>query len=202
MANGERLHITGFEKIGSTVRLHVSGGTVDVPAGEVARFEPEEVYEPIAATQKSAPLTVPYSDLIRAAAKKYDLDEHLLAGVMRAESNFNPRAVSAKNAQGLMQLLPSTASRLAVRDTFDPAQSVEAGAHYLKQLLDRFSGNVALALAAYNAGPKRVVQYNGVPPYRETQNYVKRVTKGLAVNASPATPAELQALLLTLSKPQ
>ncbi len=202
MATGERLQITGFEKMGATVRLHVTGGTVDVPTEQITRFEPEEVYEAVAPAQKSARLTVPYSDLIVRAAKRYGLDERLLAGVIKAESNFDPRAVSAKNAQGLMQLLPSTASHLAVRNTFDPAQSIEAGARYLKQLLDRFSGNVALALAAYNAGPQRVEQYNGVPPYRETQNYVKRITKGLAPNTSAATPAELQALLVTLSKPQ
>jgi soluble lytic murein transglycosylase-like protein len=88
-----------------------------------------------------------------------------------------------------------------VRNTFDPAQNIEAGARYLKQLLDRFGGNIALALAAYNAGPERVKQYNGVPPYRETQNYVKRITTHLAANTSLATPAELQTLFASLSKP-
>ena len=121
---------------------------------------------------------------------------------MRAESNFNPPAVSNKNAQGFMQLMPSTATMLSVRNTFDPAQSIEAGAHYLRQLLDRFQGNVALALAAYNAGPQRVTQYNGVPPYRETQNYIKRVTKGLSADSVAVTPTDLHALFASLSKPQ
>ncbi len=148
------------------------------------RFEPEEIFTPVSVQAKAGPLAVPYSDLIRQSAGKYGLEPHLLAGVMRAESNFNPRAVSVKNAQGLMQLLPSTANHLAVRNTFDPAQNIEAGARYLKQLLDRFGGNIALALAAYNAGPERVKQYNGVPPYRETQNYVKRITTHLAADTS------------------
>jgi hypothetical protein len=201
MASGERMHITSYERLGATVRLHISGGTVDVPVEQVLRFEPEEIFTPASGESKVEPLAVPYSDLIGQIAGKYGLEPQLLAGVMRAESNFNPRAVSAKNAQGLMQLLPSTANHLAVRNTFDPAQNIEAGARYLKQLLDRFGGNIALALAAYNAGPERVKQYNGVPPYRETQNYVKRITTHLAANTSLATPAELQTLFASLSKP-
>jgi hypothetical protein len=201
MASGERMHITGYETLGATVRLHISGGTVDVPVEQVVRFEPEEIFTPVSVQAKAGPLAVPYSDLIRQFAGKYGLEPQLLAGVMRAESNFNPRAVSVKNAQGLMQLLPSTANHLSVRNTFDPAQNIEAGARYLKQLLDRFGGNIALALAAYNAGPERVKQYNGVPPYRETQNYVKRITTHLAADTSVATPAELQTLFASLSKP-
>jgi soluble lytic murein transglycosylase-like protein len=105
---------------------------------------------------------------------------------MAVESNFNPRAVSRKNAQGLMQLMPETSSRLLVKNPFDPAQNIDAGAAYLKQMLNRFDGNVELALAAYNAGPDRVVQYGGVPPFRETQDYVRRITSRVKQGTSPS----------------
>jgi soluble lytic murein transglycosylase-like protein len=175
LQSGMRLHISGYEQLGATVRLYVEGGTVDMPAAEVVRFEPEEIFKAVSAP-KADSQPGPYSKLIAAAAKKYGLDAQLLARVVQAESNFNPRAISVKNAQGLMQLLPSTASHLAVRNPFDPAQSIDAGARYLRQLLDQFSGNLELALAAYNAGPGRVAQYNSVPPYRETQSYVHKIT--------------------------
>lgn len=176
---GVRLHISGYEQAGLNVRLHVDGGTVDIPADTIARFEPEELFAAIQAPAPAAAaeLDVPFSQFIKAAAKKYDLDPQLLARVVQAESNFNPRAVSRRNAQGLMQLMPSTSSRMSVRNPFDPAQSIEAGARYLRQMLDKFSGNVELALAAYNAGPDRVVAYRGVPPYRETREYVRKITK-------------------------
>jgi hypothetical protein len=180
LATGARIHVTGYQQDGSIVHLHIEGGSIDLPSSDIVRFEPEEVFAPVASTaHSSAPLdsSVPYSQLITTAAKKYSLDAQLLARVVQAESNFNPRAISMKNAQGLMQLMPQTSSDLAVRNPFDPAQSIDAGARYLRQLLDKFSGNVELALAAYNAGPDRVTQYNGVPPYRETQNYVRKITK-------------------------
>jgi hypothetical protein len=190
LATGARIHVTGYQQDGSIVHLHVEGGSIDLPSSDVVRFEPEEVFTPIAATSKdSAQLdsSVPYSQLISKAAAKYSLDAQLLARVVQAESNFNPRAISVKNAQGLMQLMPQTSSQLAVRNPFDPAQSIDAGAHYLRQLLDKFSGNVELALAAYNAGPDRVTQYNGLPPYRETQNYVRKITKPQAKKIAAST---------------
>ncbi len=115
-----------------------------------------------------------YDPLIEAASARHGLDAALLKAVVQAESGFNENAVSPAGAQGLMQLMPSTASALGVADPFDPAQSIDAGARYLKQQLDRF-GDVTLALAAYNAGPNAVAKYRGVPPFRETQNYVTRV---------------------------
>ncbi len=175
---GMRMHISGYEKSGSNLRLHVEGGTVDVPAASVARFEPEDIFAPvIVPAPTAAAFTGPFSELISAAAKKYSFDPQFLARVIQAESNFNPRAISNRNAQGLMQLLPSTSKLMSVHNPFDPAQSIEGGTHYLRQLLDKFSGNVELALAAYNAGPDRVVAYHGVPPYRETRNYVRKITK-------------------------
>ncbi len=183
LRTGMRIHITGYENLGNTLRLHVAGGTLDVAVEDVVNIEPEEIFAPIVKPPKPRAdllLSVRYPELIVAAAKKYGLDAQLLAAVAAAESNFDPRAISRKNAQGVMQLLPETSARLAVRNPFDPAQNIDAGARYLKELLDRYRGNVKLALAAYNAGPERVDQYGGVPPYRETQDYIARIVNRLA----------------------
>ena len=111
------------------------------------------------------------------ASEQTQLDPDLIASVIRAESGFNPHAVSHKGAQGLMQLMPQTASNLGVTNPFDPSANVEGGSRYLRELLDRYNSNLVKALAAYNAGPQRVAQYNGVPPYRETQVYVARIVR-------------------------
>jgi len=114
--------------------------------------------------------------IINAAAFKYDLDPALLHAVIRAESGYNPEAVSHKGAAGLMQLMPATASRYGVRDRFDPQENIEGGARYLSDLLDMFPSNVKLAVAAYNSGENTVKKFgNQVPPITETQNYVDRV---------------------------
>jgi soluble lytic murein transglycosylase-like protein len=112
---------------------------------------------------------------IRDAAERYGLSEQLVAAVIRVESGFNPRAVSPKGAQGLMQLMPGTASMLGVRNSFDPRENIDGGVRHLRSLIDRFSDNLALALAAYNAGERAVVQHGGIPPYPETQQYVTKV---------------------------
>jgi soluble lytic murein transglycosylase-like protein len=112
---------------------------------------------------------------IDAAAQKYGIDPALLRGLIRQESNFDPNAGSPAGAQGLTQLMPGTAAALGVTDTHDPAQSIDGGAKYLRQQLDAFGGDVTKALAAYNAGPGAVQRYGGVPPYAETQNYVRQV---------------------------
>ena len=112
--------------------------------------------------------------LITKHAEKNNLDPSLVRAVVKAESNFNPNAVSPVGAQGLMQLMPSTAKGLGVQDVFDPEQNIAGGTAYLRNMLDQF-GSVPLALAAYNAGPGAVQKYGGVPPYKETQNYVNKI---------------------------
>jgi soluble lytic murein transglycosylase-like protein len=114
---------------------------------------------------------------ITKAAAKYSLPPELIKAVIRAESNFDAKAVSIAGAQGLMQLMPATAEELGVKDPFDIDQNVDGGSRYLREMLDRFNGDVKLALAAYNAGPGTVEKYDGDVPYRETQNYVKRVMR-------------------------
>ena len=117
----------------------------------------------------------PFKAEIDAAAAKYGIDPALLRGLIRQESNFNPNAGSPAGAQGLCQLMPGTAAALGCTNVHDPAQNIDAGARYLRQQLDAFGGDVSLALAAYNAGPGAVKRYGGVPPYAETQNYVRQV---------------------------
>ncbi len=173
LRNGQRLHITGYERLGEMLRLQMAGGYVDLAAAEVAAFEPEEVFP----TVRTPAPAEPFGGLIRAAAVRHGLDEELVVSVISAESKFNPRAVSRRRALGLMQLTSTTAARFGVADLFDPRQNIEAGTRYLKELLGRYNHDLRLALAAYNAGPERVDAYGGVPPYRETRDYVTRVTK-------------------------
>ena len=116
-----------------------------------------------------------YDALVTAAAQRYGLDPAVLHGLIQQESDFDPSSTSSAGAVGLTQLMPGTASSLGVANPLDPAQSIDGGAHYLREQLDRFGGDVVKALAAYNAGPGAVQRYGGVPPYAETQDYVKKV---------------------------
>jgi soluble lytic murein transglycosylase-like protein len=119
--------------------------------------------------------SMPFQDMITAAAHKYGVRPALLAAVVKQESNFNPNAKSGAGAKGLTQLMDATAHGLGVTDPFDPTQSLEGGARFLGGLLKQFKGNESLALAAYNAGPGAVQKYGGIPPYQETQRYVPKV---------------------------
>ena len=116
-----------------------------------------------------------YDHLIAKASQKYNVEPALIKAVIKAESNFNHRAVSPKGARGLMQLMPATASSLQVQDSFHPENNIEGGVRYLRYLIKYFNGNLPLALAAYNAGENAVIRYGGIPPFRETQTYVQRV---------------------------
>lgn len=185
LKNGFQLTCDHEQVIGSRIRLYTTPGdgdyleiaaaevqdTVDLPdspqSAEVAGPAPE-----------NAKLTeVELGEMMARAGAQHDLDVDLLASVVDAESGDNPRAVSRAGAEGLMQLMPATAARLGVKDSFGPEQNINGGTAYLDALLTRFHENLALALAAYNAGPAAVEQYHGVPPYPETERYVARVIR-------------------------
>jgi soluble lytic murein transglycosylase-like protein len=131
----------------------------------------------VSASTSSDPAKTPeaYDAFIREAASLYQIPEALVRAVIRVESNFDPRAISHANAQGLMQLIPATAERMLVTDTFDARQNVLGGTRYLRVLANLFNGNLQLTIAAYNAGENAVIRYRGIPPYEETQAYVTRV---------------------------
>jgi Transglycosylase SLT domain len=173
---------------GNTIVIELrGGGTMRVPATRVDRVIADEVDDdtsplpefsdcPWAWDEEVIPSEMPFGDEIVTAARTAELHPWLLVALVRAESNFDPLAISRAGAAGLTQLMPATASDLGVTDVFDPGQNLDAGAGYLRAMLDRF-GSLTLALAAYNAGPSTVERYEGVPPYRETRDYVRKVTK-------------------------
>ena len=173
LRSGQRLHITSYERRGDKVELRIEGGLVEVDSADLVAIEPEEIFPP----RISAVAKPPYTELIQSAAQRYGVDPELVSSVAAMESNFNPRAVSRRDARGLMQLLPETAARLGVTDVFDPRQNIDAGTRYLRELLDRYNHDLVLTLAAYNAGPDRVEQYRGVPPFMETISYVHKVRR-------------------------
>lgn len=170
-------------QIGSVTRLFLTASEneyVDMASENIVSFEadldlPEPKIEKIsnAPTKGQHPLT----QIVQKAANENQLDPDFLEAVIRAESNFKPTAVSRKGAQGLMQLMPQTATKLGVKNSFDAEENISAGTRYLRELLARYHNDAILALAAYNAGTGRIRQYQGVPPYRETRAYVASIIR-------------------------
>lgn len=193
--DGRVLHVKGFEVDDASLTLALDeGGSMTVDLERVDRIVDDEIdHTPPPAPEPSVvelPPSArsvrtfaealpgsPYDPLIREAAKEHRIDPALIAAVIRVESNFAARAVSRKGARGLMQLMPATARRLGVRRAFDPRENIRGGAAYLAELAERFGERaVDRILAAYNAGERAVESYGGVPPYRETREYVRKVT--------------------------
>lgn len=178
LASGGRLHVDRHETSSGKIVLYISGGSIEMDSAQIVGFEPAEPQlpgaQPPGAQPPSAAPSVSPRDLADAAADKYGLPRQLVRRVMAAESGFNTQAVSAKGAIGLMQLMPRTAQTLGA-DPHDTAQNVDAGARYLRELLEKYHGALYHALAAYNAGPHAVDKYRGIPPFPETRHYVSRI---------------------------
>jgi soluble lytic murein transglycosylase-like protein len=191
--NGFSIRHERREIVGSMTRLYLGTGKdyVDIATSQIERFEKDQspaIVPPPAPT--AAPAVVPthlakvqplkpqeLKEVIESISDRHNLDPDFISSVIHAESGFNQHAVSPKGARGLMQLMPGTASKLGVSNSFDPRANVEGGTQYLSELLQRYNFDVAKALAAYNAGPGRVQQYGGVPPYYETRTYVARIVR-------------------------
>jgi soluble lytic murein transglycosylase-like protein len=189
LASGSMLRVDRHEISGGKVRLYNADGYIEMDAAAVRGFEAEEYVPPAPAPATPAPVAKPDNaagrqaeacptKLADAAADKYGLPRRLVRSVISTESDFQPQAVSPKGAIGLMQLTPATAEALGA-DPRDPAQNVDAGTRYLRDLLEKYDGGLWHALAAYNAGPGAVDKYQGVPPYRETINYVGKIDRDL-----------------------
>ncbi|HEX7707953.1 MAG TPA: lytic transglycosylase domain-containing protein [Thermoanaerobaculia bacterium] len=195
--DGRTMKIETYEVEADTMHLLMPGGRMSVPLGRIDRIVDDEVSTPeiVEEAKKiddegvfprrswrydehSRPLFASrYNEHIIAASRKFDVDAALVSAVIKAESDYNPRVVSHKGARGLMQLMPATAKRFGVTDSFDPAQNIHGGTRYLRWLLNTFDGNADLAVAAYNAGEGNVWKYKGVPPFRETVNYINRIAR-------------------------
>jgi soluble lytic murein transglycosylase-like protein len=182
LVSGSRLHVDSHEIQGGKLRLLVGSGYMEMDPSDVTGFEPDPPTEAQAITTSPSaaapaiPKASSPAELADAAADKYGLPRNLVRSVMRVESGFQPKVVSPKGAIGLMQLMPETARELGA-DARDPVQNVDAGARYLRQLLEQYDGRLWHALAAYNAGSGAVQKYGGVPPYNETINYIYRIDK-------------------------
>jgi soluble lytic murein transglycosylase-like protein len=224
LRNGFTIHFDHKEQSGSSTRLYTGTGYLDIASDQIASYdvdetpvtpEPQPAPQPVALTTTEpsaaqpaavasqtpakAAQNVDLDQVVREASSKNRLDPDFVSSVIRAESNFKTHAVSKKGAQGLMQLMPSTAAQLGVADAFDPRANVEAGTAHLSALLDLYNNDPIRALAAYNAGAHRVKQYHGVPPYRETRDYINKIVRDFnakkraqmkaaaAANASTAT---------------
>jgi hypothetical protein len=203
--DGRTLKVSSYMVDGGRARLGLTtGGSIDVSMERIERIVDDEIV-PEPEVIAELPGLFPKRDwrfdasvraegpdnylaIVYDAASTHDVDPGLVAAVIRAESNFDPVAVSRKGAQGLMQLMPATARRFGVTNSFDPAQNIHGGTRYLRVLLDRFDSDPELTLAAYNAGEGNVARYEGVPPFRETVEYIARVARFISTDG-PATRA-------------
>jgi soluble lytic murein transglycosylase-like protein len=176
LANGQTMKIAGIRQDQGMLWLGLKdGGEVALPPDQVRGVLPDEFVEEVLEEIAAAPAGSDLRALATAAARRHGLDPDLVLALVQVESAFRPDAISPKGAQGLTQLMPGTARELGVKDALDPAQNLDGGARYLRQLLTRYGGDVKRALAAYNAGPGAVDRHQGVPPFRETRQYVRRV---------------------------
>jgi soluble lytic murein transglycosylase-like protein len=187
LQNGFTIRHERREVLGTVTRLYTSetaNSYVDIPTAQIDHYEKDLTPAPVAQTPELAPKpTTPVpapkslADMVNSASDAHNIDPDLINSVIHAESGFNPHAVSPKGARGLMQLMPKTATQLGVANSFDPNANVDGGTKYLQELLERYNYDMVKALAAYNAGPQRVDQYHGVPPYYETRAYVAKIVR-------------------------
>ncbi len=189
LKNGRSLTIQSHQSLADRVRLNLTESDfIEMDPGLIDRFEPVALstlrptaQSDIPSAESSLPrATQPLQiqPVIKEVAKKYSLDHKLITAMIRAESDFDPRALSSKGAQGLMQLMPATSVQMKIQNPFDIRENLDAGARYFKQLLNNYQNDLALALAAYNAGPAAVSLYGGIPPFPETQEYIQKVLYG------------------------
>ena len=199
LATGKTLKIDALSCDGKACIATLAGGDIEVRPRDVLRVDPDEEVDlepapasPVARAPSGNAGDRTIEEIVADAAHKYGLPRSLVRAVARAESALNPFAVSSKGAQGLMQLMPGTARELGVQNPFDPTQNIAGGARLLRQLLEKYEGRVAEALAAYNAGVGAVSKHKGVPPYSETRGYIRKVVKDFekAEKASPAPAPE------------
>jgi membrane-bound lytic murein transglycosylase B len=205
--DGRSMKIAGFKLLDeNAIQLTFkNGGAMTIPLRRIERILDDEVVQIEAAPEikkmieegvfpkrswryeatRGPIFRSKYDKMIIEAGKKFDVDAALISAVIKAESDFNPREVSHKGARGLMQLMPATAERFGVMNSFDAKANINGGVRYLRWLLDAFAGNADLAVAAYNAGEGNIWKYNGVPPYRETITYINRIAKHIR-NVMPA----------------
>ena len=214
--DGRNMKISSYAVDEETIHLiFESGGKMSLPLTRIDRIVDDEYVAPEVVEEvkkivaeggvfparswrfheESKPIfNTKYNDIIVAAARHFDVDAALVSAVIKAESDYNPRVVSHKGARGLMQLMPATAKRFGVNDSFDPSENIYAGTRYLRWLLTKFNGNADLAVAAYNAGEGNVGKYNGVPPFRETVNYIHKIAKQIrrAIDEKKIVEARLE----------
>ncbi len=201
LQNGFTIRHERHEVVGETTRLYTSASTeefIEVPTVQITSYAPDDTPAPPVSATTDQKKIIDVHAVIKDAGARHGLDPDFIASVVHAESSYNVNAVSPKGAQGLMQLMPKTAADLGVKDSFDPEANIEAGTKYLRALLDQYNGDVVKALAAYNAGVKRVAQYHGLPPFHETQAYVRRIV--VEYNRKKAEQRKLAAKTQALAK--